>query len=407
MTDYIVKAPLFPTLGELKNAVRLFADEPVKKVLNLIQACWDLTGTPQSIVDWTKPDEWIDLRLSGDVRELANKIWIGSDRNLNPRHIYGCYLFINRCRLLDQINRVYKLSERSDKFLSDDTTLLIELDAAEGLPKVLSLITAKPNCRYGDLLPEWSEFLKSVSKFSSDSTFRDTLRRRLNHLLERDLISRERSRYTITNKGQNWLKEFEKDQSKKEFYSLPAKTKADASIAIASHNEQERERLLNRLMALEPYQFEHFTKALLDAMGYEDVLVTQYTGDKGVDVIGKVQVGITSVVEVIQVKRTQNTISRPIVDQLRGALYHHNAMRGTIITLGKFAKGALDASIITNAPPITLIDGERLIELCTQNEVGVKIRSIPMIELDEGFFSTNFPSPQSLGETENPIDEID
>ena len=38
-------------------------------------------------------------------------------------------------------------------------------------------------------------------------------------------------------------------------------------------------------------------------MGYEDVTVTQQSGNKGVDVVATVQFGITTVTEVVQVKR--------------------------------------------------------------------------------------------------------
>lgn len=71
---------------------------------------------------------------------------------------------------------------------------------------------------------------------------------------------------------------------------------------------------------MNPYKFEHLVGQLLEAMGYEQVEVTKASGDKGVDVVGKVQVGITTITEVVQVKRMQNTITRPFIDQLRGAL---------------------------------------------------------------------------------------
>jgi hypothetical protein len=44
-------------------------------------------------------------------------------------------------------------------------------------------------------------------------------------------------------------------------------------------------------------------KDLLDAMGYEDVVVTSPTNDKGVDVVGNIPIGITIFREIIQVKK--------------------------------------------------------------------------------------------------------
>ena len=143
-------------------------------------------------------------------------------------------------------------------------------------------------------------------------------------------------------------------------------------------------------MKLEPVQFEHFVKALLDAMDYEDVRVTKLTGDKGVDVVARVQFGITEITEVVQVKRTEGTITRPKVDELRGALPYHKAIRGTIISLGSFAKGAQEGALFIGAAPITLIDGKRLLDLCVKHEVGVKRRPVEIYEIDETFFSEKF-----------------
>ena len=95
---------------------------------------------------------------------------------------------------------------------------------------------------------------------------------------------------------------------------------------------------------MDPYRFETLVKDLLDAMGYEDVVVTKQSGDKGVDVVANFEFGITQVREVVQVKRHQASITRPVMDQLRGALPYYQAIRGTIITLGKFAKGCKDAA---------------------------------------------------------------
>lgn len=60
---------------------------------------------------------------------------------------------------------------------------------------------------------------------------------------------------------------------------------------------------------------------------------------KGQVVVASVQYGITEVQEVVQVKRTKSPVSRPTLDQLRGALPLHDAIRGTIVALGGFTKG--------------------------------------------------------------------
>ena len=148
-------------------------------------------------------------------------------------------------------------------------------------------------------------------------------------------------------------------------------------------------------MALEPAQFEHFIRELLEKMDYEDVRVTRLTDDKGVDVIAKVQFGITEITEVVQVKRTEGTIGRPIIDALRGALPYHKAIRGTIISLGEFAKGAKEGALFVGAAPITLIDGRRLLDLCMKHQVGLKRQPVEIYEVDEAFFAEKFSSPEA------------
>ena len=129
------------------------------------------------------------------------------------------------------------------------------------------------------------------------------------------------------------------------------------------YNEQQKELLREQISTMNPYKFEQLVGQLLEAMGYEQVEVTKASGDKGVDVIGQVQVGITTITEVVQVKRMQNTITRPYIDQLRGALPYHKAIRGT------------------------LIDGDRLLELLIENNVGIRrSNAVELLDVDLQLF---------------------
>jgi restriction system protein len=233
----------------------------------------------------------------------------------------------HRTKLLDQIDGVYTLGQRGKLFLSKDEKLLRELDAAEGIPKVLSLVAERSPCRRADILPTWSDYLKAVSVFTTTATFKDTLRRRLVNLVERGLIGREGNSYVISEAGLNWLKGFSDSAEKNQTSTVPSKKLTTVIEAARAYNEEQLNSFRARLMALEPTQFEHFVKEILEEMDYEDVRVTKESGDKGVDVIARFQFGITEIVEVVQVKRTDGTISRPKIDELRGALSYHNAIR--------------------------------------------------------------------------------
>jgi len=162
-----------------------------------------------------------------------------------------------------------------------------------------------------------------------------------------------------------------------------------------------REELRQQLRAMNPYQFEQLIGDLLEAMGYEDVTVTKASGDYGVDVVATVQFGITTITEVVQVKRYQNTIQRHTLDQLRGALPYYKALRGTIITLSRFSSGCIEAALFPGAAPIGLIDGEKLLDLLFKHSIGIKKRSLDLYELDEDYLT----APDELGEAQQILRE--
>jgi restriction system protein len=368
--------------------VRAWANEPVKLVIDLHNKLMELTGTPQSPVDWTDPDTWIPERLSGEHARLARKLWETSGKQTNPRHVYGAYLLINSAGLLAQEQGVYGLTDRSKAFLADDAALIEELDRNEGLPRILALLAEKASAKRSDLLDDWGHYLAQVSKITSLSMIKDTLRRRLLNLAERGLVDRDGNRYSLSEAGRAYLKSLgEQVSPAAQKASGPSASEIDAASAIAAHNKGAREALVGRLMALEPYAFEHFVKELLEAMDYENVQVTKQSGDKGVDVVANFQFGITEIKEVVQVKRSELTVHRPLIDQLRGALPYHGAIRGTLITLGRFAKGVEEAALFPGAAPITLIDGERLVELVERHEVGLRKKPAYLLEIDEAFFA--------------------
>jgi restriction system protein len=207
------------------------------------------------------------------------------------------------------------------------------------------------------------------------------------NLIERGFVDREGNLYIINQKGVDYAAPFgdSKDGRRREVLG-----------AIKAHNDDQREALREQLGAMHPYRFEQLIRELLEAMGYDDVAVTKQSGDKGVDVVATVQFGITTVTEVVQVKRHQGSIGRPVLDQLRGALPYHKAIRGTLITLGNFSKGCTEAALFPGAAPIGLINGEKLLELLIEHEIGIQKRLATLYELDSSYFEA--PSEDELVE---------
>lgn len=296
---------------------------------------------------------------------------------VNPRHSRGSYYLINRHSLLDVDHiGVYRSDDRTTLFLESNPDFIRELDDAEGIRVLLGILATKSSSRFGDLLPEFAEYAISRSHYKSDSAIRSLLRNRLANMLDRGLVDREGITYTISPSGLDHA-------------VMPGQSpEADVSPmqgvtrAIRDFNNMQVASLRETLSKMHPFKFEHLIRDLLEAMGYEDVIVTRESGDRGVDVVATVQFGITTITEVVQVKRHQGTITRPTIDQLRGALPYHNAIRGTIITTGTFSSGCADAALFLGAAPISLIDGNRLEELLVEHEIGIRKRPATLYEVD-------------------------
>jgi restriction system protein len=85
---------------------------------------------------------------------------------------------------------------------------------------------------------------------------------------------------------------------------------------------------------------------------------------------------------------------------LRGSLHRFKAQKGTIITTGDFGKGAREAAFEMGAAPITLINGDTLIDLLIQHGIGLKKKAIEYFEVDEKVFQA-VPEEAEVGEDQD------
>ncbi|TXD34239.1 restriction endonuclease [Lujinxingia vulgaris] len=383
IADQRVRVPLFPVYSELRHLLRVWPGRSRKQITGLQSTIGELRGTPQKTVDWTEPSSWIPERLKGDDHELAEAIWTQSDGRVNPRYTYGHWLLAQKYDFVEdgRDGRLILTASGQDflDHVGGDTE--VALDEAEGLVKLLSIIADNGPARTGGLLEDWSEYLKRRSRFGTDSTFKDTLRRRLNNLRERDLIERRSNMYSVTQAGLEYLQRIGDEDS------VGGGEHPEIWTLIRQQESTIRESLRELLLDMDPFTFEHLIKRLLEEMDYQNVEVTSPSGDGGVDVVADIELGITSVREVVQVKRHRRAIQRKDLDALRGSLYRFNAVRGTIITTSRFSKGTIDAAFATGTAPITLIDGDKLIDLLIEHGIGVRKRTVELLEVEPGDFS--------------------
>lgn len=145
--------------------------------------------------------------------------------------------------------------------------------------------------------------------------------------------------------------------------------------------------LLDRLRQVSPGRFEVIVLDVLHRLGYgasrEDLQRVGGTGDGGIDgVISLDKLGLEKVY--VQAKRWQGNVGRPELQAFYGALAGQKAKRGVFITTSAFTTQAVDFA--RSVEGMVLVDGERLVYLMMDNEVGVASRVLRVPKLDTDYF---------------------
>lgn len=167
-------------------------------------------------------------------------------------------------------------------------------------------------------------------------------------------------------------------------FALAEAASSDISQRITTINRQTRSALRKRLMGMPPERFEGLIAELLLALGFEEdtIEITPFGNDGGVDVRGVLNAaGITEVNAAVQAKRWKYNVQSPVVQALRGSLVVHE--QGIIITTSKFSKGAVTEAQAPGKVRISLIDGEKLLDLLIEHRIGVTAEQHTVYSLDE------------------------
>jgi restriction system protein len=145
-----------------------------------------------------------------------------------------------------------------------------------------------------------------------------------------------------------------------------------------------RTNLLNLIKSLPPSGFERLSQRLLRESGFQKVTVTGKTGDGGIDGIGILQVNpFVSFNVLFQCKRYQGAVTPSQIRDFRGAMMGR-ADKGIIITTGTFTLDAKKEARRDGAPPIELVDGDTLVQMFEQQQLGLIPRTT--YDVDEKFF---------------------
>ncbi|MGK2900325.1 MAG: restriction endonuclease [Burkholderiaceae bacterium] len=179
-----------------------------------------------------------------------------------------------------------------------------------------------------------------------------------------------------------WVRIFQEQRKQKEKTEPMAEQVAEGTGSIS---KDYREEVLNTLLALPPAGFERLSQRLLREAGFTQVVVTGQSGDGGIDGYGLLQVNpLVSFKVLFQCKRYAKSVSPSQVRDFRGAM-SGRADKGIVITTGTFTAEAKREATRDGAPPIELIDGEKLIDMLEQLRLGLK--PVTTFEVEHAFFN--------------------
>jgi len=158
----------------------------------------------------------------------------------------------------------------------------------------------------------------------------------------------------------------------------------DSEEPPSPEKQNYRTRLMDVLRNIPPEGFERLCQRMLRESGFQQVNVTGRTGDGGIDGNGLLQVNpFVSFQVLFQCKRYSGSVAVSQVRDFRGAMMGR-ADKGIIMTTGTFTKDAKNEAVRDGVPPIELVNGEKLIDMLEQLELGLTPTTI--YEVDNEFF---------------------
>lgn len=147
-----------------------------------------------------------------------------------------------------------------------------------------------------------------------------------------------------------------------------------------------RMELLDMIRSLPPSGFERLCQRLLRESGFQQVEVTGRSGDGGIDGKGLLRINpLLSMQVVFQSKRYQ--ASTPVtvsqIRDLRGAMAGRTD-KGIFITTSNFTSDARKEALREGVPPIELVDGQKLVTMFEELELGLIPKTV--YDIDQKFF---------------------
>jgi restriction endonuclease Mrr len=186
----------------------------------------------------------------------------------------------------------------------------------------------------------------------------------------------ERTRFITSRDGEarGWVRL----QETSEF--VPGSIASEIEARIHEQNDAVGEEIRAWLQRMDWRTFEStFLTRVLEALGFQDVQTTQPTRDGGADARVTYKRGVVDARAIVSAKRwTTRTVPVDEVRMLRGLKGEEDT--AIIVTTGRFSTEAQnEAKPGQNQRIVYLIDGDKLIDVCKRNRIGVVLAPLPSL----------------------------
>ena len=174
--------------------------------------------------------------------------------------------------------------------------------------------------------------------------------------------------------------------------AIPAQVRKTRSRSVEEEEEEAveatwQDELLALLKEMPPDAFERLAQRILREAGFVKVEVTGRSGDGGIDGIGVLRLNnLMSFHVIFQCKRYKDVVGPGVIRDFRGAMVGRTD-KALLITTGRFTPEATKEAGRDGAPPIELVDGERLCRLLKELKLGVKTEWVEEVSVAPDFFN--------------------
>ncbi|WAS97989.1 restriction endonuclease [Nannocystis punicea] len=153
----------------------------------------------------------------------------------------------------------------------------------------------------------------------------------------------------------------------------------EESIYEANHKLDEQ--LRQRLARMSWRTFEsNFLRAVLEALGFQDVVITQASRDGGYDATAAYRRGLVDAQALVSAKHWARPVSVEEVRMMRGIKGPQDT--AIIVTTSTFTQDARnEAKPGQNQRVVYLIDGETLVRICKEHQIGVRYAQLPQLSI--------------------------